>query len=294
MLHCQPVRVGLVTPFSFERYGALWTDLLRALGAEVMLPGAEAVLGAAERLEPDQGLLPLLARATLRALPDVDLVLAPQLLLERSEGPGAGQDPWVVDLPTMLARAEPGAPPIVGVPAQTGPAVEPMAMALLTRIQRDAGRVRRAWEQHRVSALRPPRPKAVPATRAGVRRVALAGAPWWCAPGIAAALERPGEHLGGQPFVDPAELRSEGWRWRSDLVDSDAEALGAVRRFARRAEVDAVRLVLDPSSSAEGWLARRAAELAGSRLELLPLSEALDLEALLRATLPPDAAAAPP
>jgi hypothetical protein len=282
------VRVGLINTLSFERYGALWVDLLGALGAEVVLPDAEAVLKAGQVVSRDEGLLPLLARSSLRALRDVDLVLAPQLLTTRSEGPGAGQDPWVVDLPTMLARSEPGAPPIAAVPAQTGPSVEPMAMALLTRVQRDAGRVRRAWEQHRVSALRPARRKSAPANRAGTRRVALAGAPWWCAPGIAAALQGEAEDLSGQPRADPAELRAEGWRWRADLVDSDAEALGAVRRFARRGDVDVVRLLIDPASSADAWLGRRAAELAGQRLETLAVPAALEFEALLRAVLPPD------
>ena len=288
MLHCQVVRVGFITPFVWERYGPLWVDLVRALGADVATPRADAVLAASERLPRDEGLLPLLARASLRALPDVDLVLVPRFLPEGSEGPGAGQDPWVVDLPAMLARAEPGGATVVGIPAQTGPAVEGLVIPLLTRVLRDAGRVRRAWDQHRVTALRPWRPRPAPRVPAGARHVALAGAPWWCSERFAAALARPGEHLGGQHQVDPADLRAEARRWRADLVDVDAEALGAVRRFARRADVAAVRLLVDPASSSDAWLARRAAELAGERLDVAPLTDLLDLERVVRAALPAD------
>ena len=284
------MRVGFLTPFLWERYGPRWVDLVRALGADVVTPAAEDVLAEAQRLSPEAGLLPLLARATLRALHDVDLVLAPRLLPEGSEGPGSGQDPWVADLPTMLARAEAGAASIAGIPAQTGPAVEAMVIPLLTRIQRDAGRARRAWDQHRVVASRPWRPSPAATPRSAAKQVAIAGAPWWCAPGIVTALARPGEYLGGQHQLDPATLRAEALRWRPDLVEADAEALGAVRRFARRADVDVVRLVVDPASAAEGWLARRAAELAGDRLELAWLPDVLDLEGLLRAALPPDRA----
>lgn len=286
MLHYEAVRVGFITPFVWERYGPLWVDLIRTLGADVVMPEAEAVLAASERLSRDDGLLPLLARASLRALPDVDLVLAPRFVAEGTEGPGAGQDPWVVDLPAMLARAETGGAPVVGVPAQTGPAVETLVIPLLTRVVRDAGRVRRAWDQHRATALRPWRPGPARRVPAGARHVALAGAPWWCSERLAAALARPGEYLGGQHQVDPADLRSEAWRWRADLVDVDAEALGAVRRFARRADVAVVRLLLDPASSSDAWLARRAAQLAGERLELAPLTELLDVEGLVRAALP--------
>ena len=288
MLHCQAVRVGFITPFVWERYGPLWVDLVRTLGADVATPQADAVLAASERLPREEGLLPLLARASLRALPDVDLVLVPRFLPEGSEGPGAGQDPWIVDLPAMLARAEPGGAAVVGIPAQTGPAVEGLVIPLLTRVLRDAGRVRRAWDQHRVAALRPWRPRPAPRVPAGARHVALAGAPWWCSERLAAALVRPGEHLGGQHQVDPADLRAEARRWRADLVDVDAEALGAVRRFARRADVASVRLLLDPASSSDAWLARRAADLAGERLEVAPLTDLLDLERLVRAVLPAD------
>jgi hypothetical protein len=276
--------VGFLTPLLWERYGPVWVDLVRAVGAEAVTPAADAVTAAAAGLPARDGALALLARASLRALTDVDLVLAPRLLPEHAEGPGSGQDPWVVDLPAMLARSE-GRSSILGLPAWTGPDVETQAIALLTRLQPDAGRVRRAWAQHRVAATRPWRPRPSGPQRSGTRRVALAGAPWWCTAGFPAALTRPGETLVGQHLLDPLDLRAEGRRWREELVDSDAEALGAVRRFARRGDVAVVRLAVDPASAADAWLARRATELAGERLELQPLDASLDAEGVIRAAL---------
>jgi len=282
------MRVGCITAFAWERYGERWADLLRAVDAEVVLPSRAAVLAEAERLDPGDGVVAWLARASLRALSGVDLVIVPALLPNTASGPGSAQDPWVVDLVTMLADAEPGAPQLIAVPAATGPAVEAAVIPVLTRVQRDAGRVRRAWDRYRVAALRPWRPNAAAGTARDARHVALAASPWWCGTGLAAALTRPGEVMVGQHQVDPEALRAEGWRWRGDINDADAETLGAVRRYARRGDVAGVRLVIDRASASQAWLQRRAGEIAGERLETVMLDEALAPEALIDALLPVD------
>ncbi len=286
MLHWQAVRVGFVNTVLWERYGPFWADLLRAAGAEVVVPSGDDVIAAAADVPADEGWMPLLARASLRALRDVDLVLVPRLAPEDQQGPGAAQDPWVMDVGAMLARSEPGRATVRAVPADLGPGVEAVAIPLLTRIVGEVGRVRRVWEQFRVAAQQPWRPRQRAVAAGGDRFVAVAGAPWWCTPSVAAALARPGERIGGQHEVAPAELRAEARRWRADLVDPDAEALGAVRRFARRGDVQAVRLVIDPARAADAWLARRARELAGTRVEPVALDEVVALAELVRMLVP--------
>lgn len=280
------MRVGLLSTISWDRYGPIWQQLLTAAGVDVVMPEADAVVEAGAAIDPGDGLLAWLARATLRSLDQVDVVVVPRLLPEGLGGPGSAQDPWVADLAGVLARAETGAPALVTVPAETGPAVEHDVIPLLTRLQPDAGAMRRAWAQHRVAALRPWRPaSAAPPVAAG-RRVALAGPPWWCQERLAPSLARAGEVLVGQHQIDPTDLRAEGRRWRADLNDVDAEVLGAVRRFARRADVDAVRLVVDAAAMADAWLTRRARSVADDRLEVVELGSIMDREALVRALVP--------
>lgn len=280
------MRVGFLTSILWDRYGPTWQRLVAAVGAEPVLPEPEAVLRAGEALTPEDGWLPWLARATLRALGDVDAVVVPRLLPSGLEGAGSAQDPWVADLPALLARAEPGAAPLLAVPAETGADVEAAVIPLLTRLQRDAGRVRRAWAQHRSDALRPWRPAAAAHHAAGTRRVALVGAPWWCVDALARHLTGPGETLIGQHASDPAELRAEGRRWRADLNDVDAEVLGGVRRFARRSDVSTVRLIADDAAMADAWWSRRARTLAAERVEVATLAEAVDSETLVRLFVP--------
>ncbi len=280
------MRVGFLSTISWDRYGPFWQQLLSSVGVDVVLPEADAVVEAGETLDPSDGLLGWLARATLRSLDQVDLVVVPRILPEGVGGPGSSQDPWVADLAGVLARAEPAAPGLVTVPVETGLEVEHDVIPLLLRLQPDAGKVRRAWAQHRSDALRPWRPTGATPPAAAGRRVALAGAPWWCQPRLVPALTRPGEVLVGQHQLDPADLRAEGRRWRTDLNDVDAEVLGAVRRFARRADVEAVRLVVDGAGMADGWWARRARALAADRIEVTTLASVMDPEALVRALVP--------
>ena len=280
------MRVGFLTPILWDRYGPFWQRLVAAVGAEPVLPEPEAVLSAAETITPADGRLPWLARATLRALADVDAVVVPRLLPSGVQGGGSAQDPWVADLPALLERAEPGAATLIAVPAETGPEVEGAVIPVLTRLQPDAGRVRRAWAQHRSEALRPWRPAPVAPARADGRRIALVGAPWWCVDALARHLTAPGETLVGQHASDPAELRAEGRRWNRVLNDVDAEVLGGVRRFARRSDVAAVRMITDDAAMADAWWSRRARGLAAERVELTTLADAVDPEALVRLLVP--------
>ena len=68
-----------------------------------------------------------------------------------------------------------------------------------------------------------------------------------------------------------ARLREEGWRLDPKIAPSDGEALGAVRRFARRSDVTRFRLIVDPESGADAWLAKRVRDVARKPVEVIQL-----------------------
>jgi hypothetical protein len=295
VLPSEVVQVGFLTHLLWDRYGPFWTTLTRAAGAEVVLPSPDAVI---ERLtDPRVAVAPAvafrLAVAAALALEDVDLLVAPSLNPDDGATRGAAQDPWVADLPTMLARSVPGLPPVWSLPVDLDRPVESEAVTFLRRLTPDVGVVRRAWSQHRAEAHPGRRmQRGVPQAPAGAVTVAVLGQPWWATPAVAALLVRPSERAVGPYAFDPGELREEGRRVDASLVDTDAEALGALRRFARSGAVGALRWVVDGASGSDLWLARRAQAIAGGRVELVQLRDLAEPERSLRALLHPGERAA--
>jgi hypothetical protein len=177
------------------------------------------------------------------------------------------------------------------LPADLGRPVESEAIPFLRRLTPDVGVVRRAWSQHRAEAHPPRRPRrAEPQAPAGATTVAVLGQPWWATPAVAALVGGSGERVVGPYDHDPADLRAEARRVDPALVDTDAEALGALRRFARSGAVGALRWVVDGASGSDLWLSRRAQAIAGARVELLPLRDLADRERIFRALLHPGGA----
>jgi len=288
------VRVGFLTHLLWDRYGPFWTTLTEAVGSAAVLPEADAVV--ARLADPRVAVAPAvafrLAVAAALALEACDLLAVPSLNPEDGATRGAAQDPWVADLPTMLARSVPGLPPIWALPADLGRPVEGAAIAFLSRLTRDVGAVRRAWSQHRAEARPPRRPRrASQSASAGATPVAVLGQPWWATPAVAALAVRPGETPLGPYAFDPAELRAEARRIDPALVDTDAEALGALRRFARSGAVGGLRWVVDGAAGSDLWLSRRARAIAGARVELVALGDLADHERLLGALLRRDGGA---
>ncbi len=159
-------------------------------------------------------------------------------------------------------------------------------MTFLRRLTSDVGVVRRAWSQHRASAQPPRRGTAAPmAAPPGTPTVALVGQPWWITPEVAALATRPGERVSAPFDLDPAALREEGRRVDAALVDSDAEALGAIRLYARSAAIARLRLVVDGAADSDAWLTRRAQALVPRRLEVVDVRDLGDPEQLLLALL---------
>lgn len=290
MLRSVLVRVGFVTHLLWDRYGPFWTALARSVEAEAVVAEPDAVLDRLTdpRVAAATGVVFRLAVAAALALDDVDLLVVPRLNPDRDGAPGGGQDPWIADLPAALERARGPGPAIWPVASDLGAALENEAVPFLARLVHDPARVRRAWSQHRAEARPPRRAGGGPLRRpSDGRTVAVVGQPWLATPALARLTARADEQVVGPWTVDPAELREEGRRVDARWIDSDAEALGAVRRFARTASVDVVRLVVDGTSGSDAWLARRAEALAPRRLEVVDLRDVGEPEARVRALLAP-------
>ncbi len=292
MLPSFVVRIGFLTHLLWDRYGPFWVSLARAAGAEVVFAEPDEVL--ARLTDPRTAAPPAiafrLAVAAALALEDVDLLVVPRLNPETDGGPGSGQDPWIADLPATLGRTVGGGPTLWPVDAHLAGSLETPAVTFLARIARDAGSVRRVWSQHRAAA-RPPRrvPPSLTVRPSDLRTVAVLGQPWTATPALTRLATRPAEHGVGPYGFEPADLRAEGWRVEPRWIDTDAEALGAVRRFARAAAtVQTLRLVIDAASGSDAWLQRRAEALAPRRLEVVDLRDVGDDERRLRALLDPN------
>lgn len=289
VLRFDVVRVGFLTHLLWDRYGPFWSSLALAAGAEVVRSDPDAVL---ERLaDPRVATVPgaafKLAVAATLALDDADLIVVPRLNPERDGGPGGAQDPWIGDLPAALARARGSGPTLWPVLADLTAPLETAAVSFLAHLVHEPAKVRRIWAQHRASA-RPPRraPSEGRVRPSEFRTIAVVGQPWLATPGLAQLAATADERPTGPYAFDPDELRAEGRRIDPRLIDTDAEALGAIRRFGRSAGVDAVRLVVDGGSGSDAWLARRAEALAPRRLEVVDLRTLGSPPALLRALLP--------
>src|SRR5690606_10293630 len=105
--------------------------------------------------------------------------------------------------------------------------------------------------------------------------VALLGQPWLLNDALAKAVSAPGEHVVSQHRLDPAQLREEGHRADPQLVDTDAETLGAARLTGRRSAVSRLRLITDSGSGSDAWLARRVEKAAHKAVEVVSLQDAL-------------------
>jgi hypothetical protein len=271
VLRWRAVRVGFVTPLLWSRFGPAWSRVIADLGGEVVVPSPDDIAAALgdRRCELAPTLSARLAVAAAIVCRDCDLVVAPSLLAGERDGPGSAQDPWVAALPDMLAHAVPGLPTILAVPLEVGPGVASVVMPILTRVTRDVGLVRRAWDRHR-RALEAPAPAPVAGSDLPAGEgphLAVVGAPWWFTAASVALLAGAAGRVSGQHLLVPSDAREEGRRVRADLCDVDAEVIGAARRFARRSEVDSLTLVIDDDALGDAWLTRRVRQLApGARV----------------------------
>lgn len=271
MLDFRVVRVGFVRSLLWHRYGPFWSRLLADADADVVFAEAEDVARWRDdpRLDAISGRGFRMAGAEALALASCDVIVVPSLNVGYDGSRGSAQDPFVADLPGALATVLPGLPRVMAVPVDLSvKGLDTLAISLLSLVNPSPGLVRRVWQTHQAYA-KPPVVPGWPAPSLGSLRlpVGLVGQPWNLTDGVAKAMEREGEVLLRADQVDPVALREEGWRVDEKLAPTDAEALGAVRRLARRSDVSRIRLVLDPDAGADAWLARRVHEMARRPVE---------------------------
>lgn len=278
MLNSPAVRIGFVTQLLWHRYGRFWRELVEAAGAEPVFPTLDRVREALTD-ESVQGVgsasFRLAAAQALSLADDVDWLVVPALNRESDVTRGGAQDPWIADFPSAL-QSSLGLPAVKAVPCNLGQEMEPTAIEFLRGLVRDPAQVSRVWARVRTHA-KPPR--LAPVTweyRPGeLATVALIGQPWLLNDSLAKVTTAPAEHVVPQHRLDPLVLREEGRRLDPQLIDSDAETLGAARLAARRASVSRLRLVVDAGSGSDAWLARRLEKSVHKAVEVVNLQNAL-------------------
>ncbi len=274
------MRVGFVRSVLWHRYGPFWVRSLAAAGADVVDADPDAVAAAWDdpRVARVPGLAFRAAAAEAVASSGVDLLVVPSVNAGYEGARGGAQDPFVADLPGALAQVLPGLPPLVAAPTDLDAAgVETTLVSVLGRVNPSAGLVRRVWQTHRADA-HPPAAPGLPAPRDGARAaVAWVGQPWHRAPDdpdvAPGARTEAGERILAMYALPPADLRAEGWRHDPKLAPSDAEAIGAVLRLARRPDVARFVVEVDDTAGADAWLARKVRALARRDVDEVPLRD---------------------
>ena len=154
------MKLGLPDTLLYSRYGAWWESFFEALGIELVKPlrSKQESLEAGALLMPDESpLLQLFIGRVMEIASDSDALLLPDLNPGSEPGVrGSSGDPWMVDLPSVLAQRF-SLPPIHTVPALINPKLTPpFAVRLGQALTSNAQLVRRVLDRH-ASALRPAR-----------------------------------------------------------------------------------------------------------------------------------------
>lgn len=273
------MRVGFVTQLLWPRYGAFWRSLVRNAGAEAVFPTPEGVRAALgnERVRgvPTASFRLAVAQAASLA-GEVDVLVVPSLNPDDGATKGGAQDPWIADFPGALRATLAGLPHVRSVPTEFGESIEGQAVEFLHSLLAEGRTVRRAWERSRPYA----KPTRLPAVAMQLlpgetRTVAVLGQPWLVNDALVGATRQADEHVVAIHQLDPLVTREEGLRAQPELLGTDAEVLGAARLLGRRASIGRLRLVVDPGSGSDAWLARRLREAAHKPVEVVDLREAL-------------------
>lgn len=246
------MRIGFITQLLWSRYGSFWTNLLADTGADIILPQpSDAIARLSDRSLADIPAVSFkLAAAQALTLSDVDYLVVPVLNPETDIQRGSAQDPWIADFADTLVTTV-ALPPIIRVPASLDLELDTLVLETLTTLMTDQVRARRIWERHRMNRrvryAEPHRP-------AGQKAVAVIGQPWLLLPAVLDLLPEQNTRYISQTDINPAQLRTEGWRLEPRLIETDSEVLGAARYFGRRGNVDSLQLIIDRASGADLWL----------------------------------------
>lgn len=261
------MRLGLLDTVLFGRYGAWWTTLLENIGVEVALPKASFAesLQLGQRAMPNEPVtMQLMVGRVLELATDVEGLLIPDVNPGAEPGTrGAALEPWLVDLPTMLAQRY-SLPTIYKIP----PRLEPnetagYAVRLGQSLTGNAQLVRRALDRLQASLKPSPIPEPL-WTKAGMQTVGVVAdvllleQPYLMQDTLT-SLEQAGLHtilLSTMPRVRAVE---EGKRINPYLLEIDHEMIGAAKMLAQKAAVRGLVFITQPYATAQSKLLGRSA-----------------------------------
>ncbi|MGL4608526.1 MAG: hypothetical protein ACRCYY_02405 [Trueperaceae bacterium] len=269
------MRIGFIRQLLWEHYGEFWVSLLTDIGADIHYGDPEAVytFHQYEHVRAIPGLNFQFAVAESLALTHTDLLVVPYLNgTGKLSSRGSGQDPWIANFPSALARLG-GLPPLLKVPVTLSSDLEPLVLETLLSLKRDPAKVRLTWERHRnkTQSKRYSEPRWT--TLPGQQQVAGVVGQAWLLETCLPALQFPDAHLVTQLQFSPEALRDEALRLEKRLVPSDADVLGAAHFFGRKGNIDKLLYLADKTSGIDSWLQKQLVKFTSKELEVLYIQD---------------------
>lgn len=273
------MRIGFITQLHWNRYGDFWQNIVKDTGAELVFATKEEILANIkdERLENIDNLIFKTAAAEAIALNEVNFIIAPDLNQNRDATKGGGQDPWLANFPETLQTVVKGLPAVYGVPSQNTANIQEKAIELLMSLTHSPNTAKRILNEH-LAKLQIP--------YSDIRNIdryrdvkALVGQAWLL--DSLTELASNDFDLIKQNDIDPQILKDEAARHDKNLIDTDAEVLGACYLFSRKAAINKILFLADKNSSNDLWLNRRAKKIIHKDFETIYIQDLLSDEDLL-------------
>lgn len=273
------MRIGFITQLHWNRYGDFWQNIIKDAGAQPIFANKEEILANLkdERLENIDNHIFKIAAAEALALKDVNLIIAPDLNQNKEATKGGGQDPWLANFPAALQKVVKGLPAIYAVPSQNTADIQEKAIELLMSLTHSPSVAKRILNEH-IAKLK--------AEFKDIRHIdkyrdapALIGQEWL----IDSFLELASNDfdLIKQSEINPESLKEEAARHDKNLIDSDAEVLGASYLFNRKAAINRILFLADQTSANDLWLERRAKKIVRKDFKTIYIQDLLNNEDLL-------------
>jgi hypothetical protein len=261
------MRIGLPDSVLFNRYGTWWTTFLEGIGIDVVLPKASFAdsLKVGQNSMPDEpATMQLLIGRVFELSTEVEALLIPNVNPGAEPGTrGAALEPWLVDLPIMLAQRF-SLPTIYDIPARLEPNETTLsAVRLGQTLIGNAQVVRRSLDKIQASLkpTHPPEPLWQYAGRTTIGLVAdplLLEQPFLIADTIA-ALENAGLHPIPISTMPRARATEEGKRINPHLLEIDHEMIGSAKLLSAKAAIRGLVYISQPNAAAHRRLLERSA-----------------------------------
>jgi hypothetical protein len=283
------MRIGLPDSVLFNRYGTWWTTFLEGIGIDVVLPKASFAdsLKVGQNAMPDEpATMQLLIGRVFELSTEVEALLIPNVNPGAEPGTrGAALEPWLVDLPTMLAQRF-SLPTIYNVPARLETSeTTGIAIRLGQTLTGNAQMVRRSLDKIQAN-LKPshiPEPMWQYSGRTTIGLVAdplLLEQPFLIADTLT-ALETAGLHPIPISTMPRARAIEEGKRITPYLLEIDHEMIGSATLLAAKAAIRGLIYIAQPNAAAHRRLLKRSAHntkkptltLEWNNLDLVALQE---------------------